>query len=147
MKMLIVILIACFILGSIFSKYGDDDLASLFCSGFLICIFVIGVILLIYPYNVEAKIEMYEQENIAIEQKVKETVRAYMEYEQNTYDSLLKDADLMTVVIKYPELNSNELVKAEIDLYKENNKHIKILKEEKISKKAMSWWLYFGGRQ
>ena len=145
--MLIVILIACFILGSIFSTYGDDDLATLFCSGFLICIFAIGVILLIYPYNVEAKIEMYEQENIEIEQKVKETVRAYMEYEQETYNNLVKDADLMTVVIKYPELNSNELAKAEIEMYKENNTHIKILKEEKISKKTMSWWLYFGDGQ
>lgn len=110
----------------------------------IVTVFVMTGIVANFPFNVEKRLEMYEQENIAIEEKVKETVRAYMEYEQETYDSLIKDADLMTLIIKYPELNSNELVKVEIEMYKENNKQIKILKEEKINKKTMSWWLYFG---
>ena len=97
-----------------------------------------------FPYNVDKKIAMYEEYNTDIENKVKETVRAYMNYEESTYKELVADADLTTLVIKYPELNSNELVKSEIELYKENNNKIMELKEAQINKSVMAWWLYFG---
>ena len=84
------------------------------------------------------------EENTNIETKVKETVRAYMNFEESTYTELIKDADLTTLMIKYPELNSNELVKTEINLYIENNNKIKELKEKKIDKTILKWWLYFG---
>lgn len=100
--------------------------------------------LLFYPYNVDEKIEMYEIENAVIEEKVKNTVRDYMEYEETTYKQLLENADLTTMVLKYPELNSNELVKMEIETYKENSKKLKELKEERIGKSRKAWWLYFG---
>lgn len=97
-----------------------------------------------FPYNVDKMIAMYEDENTKIETKIRETVRAYMEYEESTYEKLVADADLTTLVIKYPELNSNELVKAEIMTYKENNDKLKELKEQQINKSIMAWWLYFG---
>lgn len=100
--------------------------------------------LICFPYNVDKKIVMYEEYNTDIENKVKETVRAYMNYEESTYKELVADADLTTLVIKYPELNSNELVKSEIELYKENNNKIMELKEEQINKSVIAWWLYFG---
>lgn len=90
------------------------------------------------------KIEMYKSENAIIETKVKETVRAYMNFEEKTYAELVKDADLTTLLIKYPELNSNELVKTEVDLYVENNTKIKELKEKQIDLTIKKWWLYFG---
>ena len=71
---------------------------------------------------------MYEEENSKIETKVKDTVQVYMNYEQETYKSLVENANLETLLIKYPELNSNELVKSEIEIYKENNNKIKELK-------------------
>lgn len=113
----------------------------------LICGFsgiIIFFMLLFYPYRIDEKIEMYETENIVIEEKVKNTVRAYMEFEESTYKELLENADLTTMILKYPELNSNELVKMEIETYKENSKKIKGLKEERIGKNTMAWWLYFG---
>lgn len=105
---------------------------------------VIFFMLISFPYNVDKKIELYEVENKAIEEKIKNTVRGYMEYEEKVYNDLLKDSDLTTMILKYPELNSNELVKAEIETYKENSKKIKELKEDKIGKSRMAWWLYFG---
>lgn len=85
---------------------------------------------------------MYTQENIEIENKIKATVQLYMDYETETYNNLVENADLTTLVIKYPELNSNELVKYEIETYKENNDKIKELKEDKIKKNTLDWWLF-----
>lgn len=97
-----------------------------------------------YPYNCDKKLAMYEEENIKIETKVKETVRAYMNYEEDVYKNLIETADLTTLLIKYPELNSNELIKVEIETYKENSKQIKDLKSRQIDRSLMAWWLYFG---
>ena len=113
---------------------------------------VVGVLILVitlailadFPFNIEKKLVMYEEENFKIETKIKSTIKSYMEYEQETYDKVLKDADLTTIVLKYPELNSKELVKAEIEMYKENNNKIRELKEKQINKSVMAWWLYFG---
>ena len=105
---------------------------------------ILIILILCYPYNIDAKLTMYEEENIKIETKVKETVKVYMNYEQDTYDSLVKEADLTTLLVKYPDLNSNELVKAEIETYKDNSKQIKDLKAAKIDRGTMAWWLYFG---
>lgn len=102
-------------------------------------------ILLDYPYKIEEKITMYNEENENIESKIKETVEVYMNYEQETYQNLIQNVDLTTLVMKYPELNSNELVKSEIQTYKENNSKIKELKEKSIMKSTYDWWLYFGG--
>lgn len=90
------------------------------------------------------KIQMYTEENTKIETKVKETVRAYMDYEEKTYTNLVKSADLETLLIKYPELNSNVLVQEEINTYKENSAKIKQLEESQINRKIYKWWLYFG---
>ena len=114
-----------------------------FC-GVTITVIMFIVLLSEFPYNVDKIITMYEDENTKIETKIRETVRAYMEYEESTYEKLVADADLTTLVIKYPELNSNELVKAEIATYKKNNDKLKELKEEQINKSIMAWWLYFG---
>jgi hypothetical protein len=110
------------------------------------CVAIVALIILLtnFPYNVDKKLTMYEEENFKIETKVKETVRVYMDYEQETYNNLIKEADLTTLLIKYPELNSNELIKTEIQTYKENSKQIKELKSKQIDKGIMAWWLYFG---
>lgn len=104
---------------------------------------VVLILLFSYPFNVDKKIDMYMQENAEIEQKVKATVQVYTDYEQETYKNLIESADLQTLLIKYPELNSNELVKKEIEIYVSNNDKIKSLKEQKIDKKIIGWWLFF----
>ena len=106
--------------------------------------FVMFTMLIFYPYTVDKKILMYEEENKKIEEKVKDTVRVYMNYEQETYNNLVKDADLTTLLVVYPDLNSNELVKSEINVYIENSKTIKEMKSTQLTKSILNWWLYFG---
>ena len=146
---IIIILICLFIIAMGFTSWAYDKDAELFFWGSggiglaISCIALI-VLAICFPYNVEKKISMYEEENAKIESKVKETVRAYMNYEQETYKNLVETADLSTLLLKYPELNSNELVKEEIYTYRENNNKLKSLKEIQIDKPTMAWWLYFG---
>ena len=109
----------------------------------IVTIITIIIFILCYPFKITEKLTMYEEENTKIEEKVKSTVQGYMNYESETYSNLIKDAELETLLIKYPELNSNELVKSQIELYKENNKKIKELKEQKITKSVWDWWLKF----
>lgn len=148
--MLILIVIVSLILGLICLAKSEDGYETYEVFAFLLgCVFALSglilvIMLLFYPYKVSEKIEMYQQENIVIEEKVKNTVRAYMEFEQETYEKILENADLTTMILKYPELNSNELIKVEIETYKENSKKIKELKNDEIGKSTMAWWLYFG---
>ena len=146
--MLTLIFIISIITILILYNASDNDICTIimFIIGFIS--FIIFTVLLVaicsYPYNIDKKIEMYQEENTLIEEKVKNTVMAYMDYEQETYDNLVKNADLQTLLITYPELNSNELVKAQIDTYVQNNNKLKELKEKQIDKSTMAWWLYFG---
>ena len=109
----------------------------------VVTILALIVIISTYPFKISDKLAMYEEENTRIEEKVKSTVQGYMNYESDTYKNLVENADLETLLIKYPELNSNELVKSEIELYKENNKKIKELREQEITKSVWDWWLKF----
>lgn len=146
--MLTLIFIISIITILILYNASDNDICTIimFIIGFIS--FIIFTVLLVaicsYPYNIDKKIAMYQEENTLTEEKVKNTVMAYMDYEQETYDNLVKNADLQTLLITYPELNSNELVKAQIDTYVQNNNKLKELKEKQIDKSTMSWWLYFG---
>lgn len=141
--LLLAIAIALGLLASALTKDTEDVFMITVFFGF-IPLLVLVIMLLSYPYKIDDKLKMYEEENKKIEEKVKDTVRVYMEYEKNTYNNLIKDADLTTLLVKYPELNSNELVKSEVNLYIENNKAIKELKVKKISRSTYNWWIYFG---
>lgn len=144
---IILVLLILLIVGTVLNE--NDNEAGLLLAMSSVCFGLIATIVLIalimcYPYNVDKKLVMYEEENLKIETKVKETVRVYMNYEEEVYKNLVETADLTTLLIKYPELNSNELIKTEIDTYKENSKQIKQLKEKQIDKSLIAWWLYFG---
>lgn len=147
--MLILIMIIIFIIGVIIevrTAKADEAGFGLFMIliGNVIPVFILLCLLSDYPFKVDEKIKMYEEENLIIEKKVKETVRAYMDYEKDTYEKIIKDADLTTLMVKYPELGSNELVKSEVALYVDNNKQIKKLKEKRITRSIYRWWIYFG---
>ena len=53
----------------------------------------------------------------------------------------------VTMVSLYPELKSDSLVQAQIEVYVENNKTIKYLKDKQIKGDVYRWWLYFGGKK
>lgn len=146
--LLLVIFILLFILGAYIAEntcsYGGEVLGTI---SIVTCIVIIisGIAIIIdYPRNIDEKLNMYQEENQSIELKVKETIKSYMNYEQETYKNLVETADITTLLIKYPELNSNELVKHEIEIYKNNSDKIKELKEKQIDRSSYNWWLYFG---
>ena len=135
------------------SKYlfgsGSDIISSVvFYFGVGICTLA-GIIFLImvmdYPYGIDKRIKLYEEENQKIEEKVKVAVENYLQYENKTYTDLKNtNIDLPILIMTYPELSGNELVKNEINLYIENNNKIKEMKEASIYKHYYDWWLYFG---
>lgn len=91
---------------------------------------------------IDDKIALYESENIVIEQRIDNVINNYQEYEQETF-SLLKADSIDIVFSMYPELKSNELITKQIEIYMENNKKIKELKEEKLNYRVCRWWLFF----
>ena len=90
------------------------------------------------------KIEMYEEENAAIEEQIADVVNDYMEYEEGIFEDISPD-EAMTVVLLYPDLKANTVVEKQMEVYIANNQKIKELKEEYISANSFKWWLYFGG--
>ena len=93
--------------------------------------------------TVDAKIVMYQEENKAIEQKIEATVKQYMSFEKDTYKDLKVDS-YINLVSLYPELKSDTLIKEQIQTYQENSETIIGLKESKIDRQALKWWLFFG---
>ena len=143
-----VVFLVLIFLGWIFKD--DDEHIGFWAAGFLsvipclITTLALIIMLFIYPYGVDQKIAMYEEENIKIEEKVRNSVKGYMDFENDTLKNLIDTSDLQTLLIKYPDLNSNELVKMEIETYKENSQKIKELKEKSVTRHYKAWWLYFG---
>lgn len=92
---------------------------------------------------IDDKIAMYTEENAKIEASIDSLVSEYMAYESNTLINF-KDSDSIALVSLYPELKSDELVKAQIETYQENNAVIKELKAKKLNISVSKWWIYFG---
>lgn len=92
---------------------------------------------------IDQRIELYQTQNAEIESDIDILVKEYMKFESDTFESL-KSESSMTLVNLYPELKSNELVKSQIELYRQNNSEILKLKEEKIELGKKKWLVYFG---
>lgn len=90
---------------------------------------------------IDKKIKMFQEENKLIEEQVTTVVNSYKDYEKEVISNT---GQMATILIKFPELKSNELVTKQIDVYLKNNDKIKSLKEEKIDYQVSKWWLYFG---
>ena len=124
-----------FIVGSVFSWIGTAVA--------IICLCVLVTEYLSFGI-IDNKIEILQQENAIIEQRVEQTVKNYQDYENNIFTDTSQDVDSDVVVLveRYPELKSNELVKQQIDLYIKNNSEIKKLKLEKLNKYKYELWLF-----
>lgn len=93
---------------------------------------------------VDGKVAMYQEENEAIEQDVSEIAKQYMEHENQTFD-MSRINSSTTLIQMYPELKSSEIVQKQINIYYENNKKIKSLKNTEYKAKKAKFMLYFGG--
>lgn len=93
----------------------------------------------------DSQIAMYIEENTAIEQKVADSVNAYLSHESGIMETLkTKPESSITIVAAYPTLNSSELIAEQIRIYNSNNQKIKELKEQKVLLGIKRWWIYFG---
>ena len=93
---------------------------------------------------IDDRIAMYEEENTRIEQQVADVVEQYQKYETDIFMEVAPES-AVTMVSLYPELKSDSLVQAQIEVYTENNKTIKDLRDQQIKGNVYRWWLYFGG--
>lgn len=111
----------------------------------------LGVVLwlfskIIQGRTIDEKIEMYQDQNNEIEQKIEIVVKEYMKFENELYPEL-KSESYISLVSLYPDIKSDTLVAHQIELYESNNRKITKLKEQKIKIKEYKWWLYFGGNK
>jgi flagellar basal body-associated protein FliL len=124
-----------------------EDLSLIPFVGIIACLVIIFILCgkIIAGRNLQAKIDMYTEENQKIEQDISVMVNQYMEFEGNVIDDVSGE-NAITLVNLYPDLKSSELVKQEISIHTENNAKIKELKEKQIDIRTYKWWLYFGGK-
>ena len=95
---------------------------------------------------IDDRIAMYEEENARIEQQIADVVEQYQKYETDIFREVAPESSV-TMVSLYPELKSDSLVQSQIEIYTENNKTIRDLKDKQIKGNVYRWWLYFGGKK
>lgn len=142
---MIISIVFCCIVDSDEAKFGwgwGIGVSALVLIGLIIAL-ICGGEALATQTKIDAEIEMYAEENAKIEIVITETVEKYLQHEYEIYDSL-QGEDIQTLLVVYPEINSNELVKHQIDVFIENNSIIKELKSEKINLATWKFLLYFG---
>ena len=143
--MLLALTALFFVLTILCIAFWDEDMAAI--PGFLFLVFLaISIFVGIGVVNgraLDSKIAMYIEENENIETEMNTLVEQYMNYESNTYGDL-KGESSITLVSLYPELKTDALVTKQLDVYINNNKKIRELKENKIDLSVKKWWLYFG---
>ena len=93
---------------------------------------------------IDDRIAMYEEENTRIEQQLADVVEQQQKYETDIFREVAPES-AVTMVSLYPELKSDSLVQAQIEVYTENNKTIRDLRDKQIKGNVYRWWLYFGG--
>ena len=154
--MILVIFGASMLLGIAMWIIYDKTNAGEWCSvsggiGFLFSIiaFIAIIILGIHVKSISViddRIDMYEEENTRIERQIADVVEQYQKYETDIFMEVAPE-NAVTMVSLYPELKSNGLVQAQIEVYVENNKTIKYLKDKQINGDVYRWWLYFGEKK
>ena len=93
--------------------------------------------------KVDEKIELYEAENAAIEQRMMEIVQRYQEHEQEIFGEIT-EKNAMVYITLYPELRSDSLVEKQMTIYYSNHEKLMYLKEQQLIAPLYRWWVYFG---
>lgn len=110
----------------------------------LVVVIVMSCMLFHDTKVIPKKIEMYQEENAKIEQKIANTVEKYMQYEKEIMIEVSPEDDVITLVALYPELKADELVKEEMNIYIENSKKIKDMKAAMLGAPVYKFLLFFG---
>lgn len=144
--MFIVLTIIFFVLMIAILRYDPDGpLAMPAVGAFIVAlvalVFCVGM--LVNSRVVDEKIMLCEEENSKIEEQLNALIEQYMNYESDTYKSV-KGESMISRISLYPELKTDSLVEKQIEVYVENNKTIRQLKNEKINVSNYKFWIYFG---
>lgn len=148
--LLFVVCIAVLILGVVGLECWDWDdfgcgIGALGAIGCLGCI-VVAIVLSFQISKltvIDARIQMYTEENTKIEEQIAAVVAQYQKYEHDIITEVAPDSSV-TLVSLYPDLKSDTLVRSQIEVYLNNNEKIKQLKDDAIHASVYRWWLYFG---
>lgn len=150
LTLLFIIALALMILFIIlYLKSPHDTYCSAIIAGIIAFCLLISVIFQCYQVfcranTIQTQIEMYEEENSKIEEKINAVVQDYLDHEKETYKDI-KPENVIAALSMFPELNSSELVKKEIEIYQSNETKLIDLKEEQIKEIPMArYLLYFG---
>lgn len=143
--MILVIIVLMFVFMTVAIVFDELELATI--PSFLFALSVICACVMLFSVtkgrNIDARIELYTEENTKIENQMSELVSQYMEYEKTTFGELKADSAISLVSL-YPELKADTLVQKQVDVYLSNTERIRELKETKINLSNLKWWLYFG---
>lgn len=153
---LLILFIAGFVFGGVLSmKDGYDSeeagYALMTVSGilFAICLgFMISAITKTVKLNtIDERIAIYQEENTRIEEQIKTTVELYQEHEENMFGKIdlgeISSENLLLLTSIYPELKSDTLIQAQIQVYVDNTNEIKTIKTQKLNYEVWRWWLCF----
>ena len=105
---------------------------------------IMTCMLAVEPAQIDQKIQMYQEENQKIEASVNAAVESYMKHEEKVFDKLDGSDSVTTLLIRFPELTSDNLVQKQIGIYQANNEKIKSLKNDKINLSTKRFLVYFG---
>lgn len=103
-----------------------------------------NIIVVASGFGIQEKIEIYEDQNVQIEQSIDAAVKAYCEHEQITYVQM-SDGAVALVAAAYPELASSELVKTQMEVWTSNSHELKEMKSDLVDFNKARYFLYFGG--
>lgn len=152
--MLIVIVLITLLATIVFWSLADKHPYDMWEAGVVLSgvIFLVSVLAMFWngyqvhrcAYVIPVQIAMYEEENARIEEKVRDTVNKYMEYEGGVIMEIAPEDDAMTLISLYPDLKTDQLISEEISVYIANNDQIKKLRAELAEQASYKWWLYFG---
>jgi len=146
---MVICILLCILAAVLYNLDIIDDAASgifiLSTIVFLVALFfdIWCVIPLVNGRDIQARIEMYEEQNAMIEQQISDALDVYISHENDVFDKV-KPESAITLVSLYPELKSDALILKQCDVYIENNNKICKLKEEKITLGRYKFWVYLG---
>ena len=145
--LLAVFIVVLIVADIIVNRFEGVGFAAVIISAFGIVATLIAILVIAPDVNTEfvidQKIQLYEQENAIIEQRIDAVVKEYMAYEKETYADL-SAVDPVARVALFPELKADTMVQAQIQTYTRNWEKILSLKEEKVNLITKRWWLSFG---
>ena len=148
MAILILIISVSFFIGSLIvhakSGYCEEGI-------YLSCFLIVGSLIwsgylscrLYTASSIDEEIAVYEDMHESIEKSVSDAIGEYIDLEKIAFDDSAQDinAYLNTVI---PTLQSSELVKEQVKIYKKNYKKLTKLKVRKAKLPRTKWWLNFG---